>query len=86
MNSKARHLARLAKSKSYIVITDDDAVISIKDVDPRKLEDKVRITSQLIYLKKYRTKLTQVIKIFEGYIAADFGVENSKSGRKTTKK
>lgn len=64
-------MARFAKSKNYILITDADAVINVRDVNPHKLQDATMVVSQLMYLKKYRKNIDHVVKVFEEYISRD---------------
>ena len=62
---KTKHVARLAKAKNYILITDKAAVINIRDTNPNKIGSQVKIAAQLAFLYKYREKLDSIISVFE---------------------
>lgn len=56
---------RVLRSKSYIVLTDKEAVISLKIRPPETLEDVVVLESQLHCIKAFQSDLDELAKQFK---------------------
>lgn len=60
-NTKATWVRKLVQTKHFIILTDTEAVISLKGTDPNKFDDLLMVTAQAAELKSFRKGLDKLI-------------------------
>lgn len=53
---------KLLRTRNFVVITDDDAVIRIKGGAPETMEDMIQLASQQAAMVMFRDRLNKLIK------------------------
>lgn len=76
---KARWASRLMRSKDFIVITDDKAVIYADHTKPHSYADYASAHQRLVTLANFQTALNKTVRDFERGLAKQYG---SPRGRK----
>lgn len=60
--SKAKLILNLARSKSYVVLTEKQSVINIPMLNPKNIKDYVLLASQTASLDAFYTRLGELVK------------------------
>lgn len=59
--TKLKYLRKLASTRNFILITDTDAAMRLKDVNPKSFDDTLILASQVGELSAFRDKLDEII-------------------------
>ena len=65
MRSKARKafwVRELVKTKNFVILTDTQAVISLKGTNPKEFDDLLMLTAQMAELQGFQKSLDKLIK------------------------
>lgn len=80
---KLKWIRKLAKSKNFVLLTDDESVINVKNVDLHNFDDVQKIANQQAALEMFRSKLTKLIGDYEKAINKAVGFQDPKQKKKT---
>lgn len=83
-SSRLAIMAKLARSKNYIVITDDEAFMNI--AVNNNLDDVVKYSSQMATLEQFRDALDNALRNMDKALTRFLTIQERKSTRKQVKK
>ena len=79
---KARWVAKLMRTKSFIVVTDTESVIFSEHTSPFRFKDYMSAYMQLRALIKFQTALNKTVYDFERGLAKRFDAPKKSKARK----
>lgn len=82
MNPKLRTMKKLARSKNYVVVTDDESIVNVKNVNPNSLTGMVRLSTQRAVLVNFQRKLARAVLSFDRAIGDIVGKKPKAKGKK----
>lgn len=77
---------KILRSTSFIVLTDKEATINIKGINPDKMKDIFVLMSQQSYLAQFKDRLEELIKAHDAAVSKVTGEQNVANKRTTAKK
>lgn len=81
---KLKWMRKLATSKNFVLLTDDESVINVKNVNLDNFDAVQKIANQQAALELFRSKLTKLIGDYEKAINKAVGIKGP--GKKNVKK
>lgn len=84
--NRARLAAKLLRTKSYIVVLDEESFMGLNLKDPMQLTDLLTLSEQRASLDMLANQLMQVTKLFDKRLASFKPKQSKRTKKPTTKK
>lgn len=79
---KAKWAAKLLRSKHFLVVTDEEAVIFVENTDASKFEGAVTALAHLTSLRKFQRALNGAVAKFAADVEKQYGAKGKKGAKK----